>query len=283
MSYKDFETKLLGQVVDTDGYPKGHPYQCADLIKQYMHDEFGLPFGAYGDAVNYWQTTHPVVLTKFDRYASQDPKQGDLVVLAGVNGNIFGHIGISTEDWPGGDTVEILEQNGSTGNGLGKEKDRIRKRRVPRSRIMGLLRPKKAIPISDKSYVVNVDMPAYYTSLDARDRRNQRGIVRPRTYAVFNEANGMINVTREAGSPGSWVNPGDNKAPLPAPAPPAPPAPQSVPAPQPRVHTVVANDSLSKIARQYGLPSWRVLYEKNRNVIGTDPNIIRPGQKLVIP
>jgi nucleoid-associated protein YgaU len=50
-------------------------------------------------------------------------------------------------------------------------------------------------------------------------------------------------------------------------------------------YTVVAGDSLSKIAKRfYGDGNdWRRIYEANREVIGANPDLIRPGQKLRIP
>jgi len=50
-------------------------------------------------------------------------------------------------------------------------------------------------------------------------------------------------------------------------------------------YTVVKGDSLSKIAKRfYGKASeWKRIYEANRQVIGDDPDLIRPGQKLRIP
>ena len=45
-------------------------------------------------------------------------------------------------------------------------------------------------------------------------------------------------------------------------------------------YTVVAGDSLSKIATAQKVPGgWAALYEKNKQFIG-DPNLIVPGQKL---
>jgi LysM repeat protein len=45
-------------------------------------------------------------------------------------------------------------------------------------------------------------------------------------------------------------------------------------------YTVVAGDSLSKIATAQKVPGgWQALYEKNKQFIG-DPNLIVPGQKL---
>ncbi|MFE4050935.1 transglycosylase family protein [Streptomyces sp. YIM B13518] len=44
-------------------------------------------------------------------------------------------------------------------------------------------------------------------------------------------------------------------------------------------HTVRAGDTLSGIAARYGT-SWQRLYETNRSVIGGDPDVIVPGQRL---
>lgn len=51
-----------------------------------------------------------------------------------------------------------------------------------------------------------------------------------------------------------------------------------------RSYTVVAGDSLSKIAqREYGDASkWRRIYEANKSSI-KDPDLIHPGQTFVIP
>jgi nucleoid-associated protein YgaU len=65
-----------------------------------------------------------------------------------------------------------------------------------------------------------------------------------------------------------------------APAP-AAPAPET---PEPNIYTVVAGDSLSKIAKdQYGDGSlWRQIFEANKDTI-KNPDLIHPGQKLIIP
>ena len=65
----------------------------------------------------------------------------------------------------------------------------------------------------------------------------------------------------------------------------APKAPASTPAPPPdEIYTVVAGDSLSKIAkRAYGdANQWRRIFEANRDQI-QNPDLIRVGQKLKIP
>jgi nucleoid-associated protein YgaU len=57
-----------------------------------------------------------------------------------------------------------------------------------------------------------------------------------------------------------------------------------VPAAAPRIHEVVAGDTLSKIAKQvYGDASkYPKIFEANRDQLN-DPNLIKPGQKLKIP
>lgn len=52
-----------------------------------------------------------------------------------------------------------------------------------------------------------------------------------------------------------------------------------------RYHVVRPGDWLSKLAKHYygNEFKWPVIYEGNRRVIGSNPNLIRPGQKLLIP
>jgi len=47
-------------------------------------------------------------------------------------------------------------------------------------------------------------------------------------------------------------------------------------------YIVKPGDSLSKISQKYGI-SWRDLYNANKNVIGSNPNLIYAGQKYNIP
>jgi len=67
--------------------------------------------------------------------------------------------------------------------------------------------------------------------------------------------------------------------------------PASRPAqPQPEIlaeHTVSEGETLSHIAlKHYGSAveeKWMAIYEANREVIGENPNLIKPGQVLKIP
>lgn len=48
-----------------------------------------------------------------------------------------------------------------------------------------------------------------------------------------------------------------------------------------KIYVVKRGDSLSKIAAIYKM-SWTTLYSKNKKIIGSNPNLIYPGQKIVI-
>lgn len=62
---------------------------------------------------------------------------------------------------------------------------------------------------------------------------------------------------------------------------PTPPAERA----EPRTYTVVKGDSLSLIAKALlgDARKWKLLYAANRQVIGSNPDLIKPGQVLVIP
>ena len=46
------------------------------------------------------------------------------------------------------------------------------------------------------------------------------------------------------------------------------------------VYIVQKGDTLSSIAKKLGISNWRTLYDQNRSVIGSNYNLIRPGQRL---
>jgi len=137
MNYPDFKQEWSGSRVD---YDHVFYYQCVDLILEYVKECFGLATGVWGNAIDYWRRPTSALLTKFDLVASTDCQQADIVVLNGLAGNPYGHIGIC--DSQATDTVRILEQNATGSNdGLGRSAIGVY-RDIPKSRIAGLLRPK---------------------------------------------------------------------------------------------------------------------------------------------
>ena len=55
--------------------------------------------------------------------------------------------------------------------------------------------------------------------------------------------------------------------------------------PEPFYHAVLRGETLSKLALFYygNYRSWRSIYRENKRVIGRDPDLIYPGQQLLIP
>jgi N-acetyl-anhydromuramyl-L-alanine amidase AmpD len=63
---------------------------------------------------------------------------------------------------------------------------------------------------SGNLYNLNKNVPGYYSSSDAMNRTNAKVTVQKGSYFIFKQANGMINITSQKGSAGSWINPNDN-------------------------------------------------------------------------
>lgn len=60
------------------------------------------------------------------------------------------------------------------------------------------------------------------------------------------------------------------------------PAPKHTPS-YPRIYIVKPGDSLSSISYRYpvhGAGNWQAIYNLNRATIGSNPNLIKPGQRL---
>ena len=63
-----------------------------------------------------------------------------------------------------------------------------------------------------KTYEIIVDkILIYNNSSDAKNNKNSKGYYSKGVYYIFNEANGMINITKKIGVAGAWINPNDNK------------------------------------------------------------------------
>lgn len=64
----------------------------------------------------------------------------------------------------------------------------------------------------------------------------------------------------------------------------APPTASTIPAASPQMvyYTVAPGDNLTKIAAWFKLANYHPLYDWNTTVIGSNPNLIFPGQVLVV-
>lgn len=143
MSYQTFVQQWDNKRID---YDRIYSYQCVDLIFQYLYQEFALN-GVWGNAIDFWTNpnTFNKTLGKFDRIQTSQVQQGDIVILSGLTGNPYGHIGIATGEQDGG-SFRMFEQNGYTGNGSGIGKDACNVfRSITKSRVQGVLRPKVAV------------------------------------------------------------------------------------------------------------------------------------------
>jgi hypothetical protein len=167
-------------------------FQCVSLIKQYLRECYGIEAGAWGNAIHYWTRTAAPILTKFNQVSNSEAQKGDIVILWGVNNNPLGHIGIAT----GGSTpsqVEILEQNGQTGNGTGTGGDAIRVRYVARSRVAGLLRPIPAPVPLPSPFTLSLFSAPKWVTVPAGTRRwhmDHRTFDEMNAHPVYAVANG---------------------------------------------------------------------------------------------
>ena len=63
-----------------------------------------------------------------------------------------------------------------------------------------------------KTYEIIVDKILIYSNAsDAKSNKNSKGYYSKGVYYIFNEADGMINITKTIGVAGAWINPNDNK------------------------------------------------------------------------
>ena len=125
-------------------------------------------------------------------------------------------------------------------------------------------KPKKEQPKkTGKTFKVVTTLNGYKTAADAKNRRNKAGTVKPGTYYVFNESQGMVNVTSKQGVPGSWINLADNKK-------------TNVKSSNIKTYTVKKGDTLSGIAVKFGT----TVKELQRLNGIKNPNLIYVNQKL---
>lgn len=142
MTFDEYVNKWLGKRDDYDGV---NGYQCVDPIKRRLDEVDGIKAGSWGNAIDYWTSTRPEILAKFDRiaYTGQLLQKADILILKPLT-TPYGHIAQATSP------TQMLEQNGGTGDGSGLGTDAIRIRTIPFSRgILGILRPKE-VQVTDR-------------------------------------------------------------------------------------------------------------------------------------
>jgi len=116
----------------------------------------------------------------------------------------------------------------------------------------------------NETFVITQATGGFSTAADAANNRNRVTTVQPGTYHVFNRAQGMINVSRTRGVPGSWINPvgqgttSSNTA---------------------TTHTVRSGETLSGIAQLYRTTVAEL--QRLNNI--SNANVIRVGQVLQLP
>lgn len=107
------------------------------------------------------------------------------------------------------------------------------------------------------TYKVTTTVKAYMTAADAKKQQHKKGSVKPGTYYIFNESQGMINVTSKEGTPGSWINPLENET----------------------IHLVQSGETLTSIAKKYGT-TLSVIQKLNPQI--ENIHLIYPNQKVRI-
>lgn len=152
MTFPEFLAKWTNPAGQRVDYDHVYSYQCVDLILEYVYECAGLASGVHGNAIDYWNKPAAVLLTKFVKIQTQDVQAGDITVLTSPITSL-GHIGIATGAISG-TQFQMMEQNGSTGNGSGVGGDAIRTRFIPKSRIVGVLRP---ISVAPSVPMINLD------------------------------------------------------------------------------------------------------------------------------
>ncbi|MFT8323711.1 MAG: glycoside hydrolase domain-containing protein [Bacillus sp. (in: firmicutes)] len=124
---------------------------------------------------------------------------------------------------------------------------------------------KKEKETKARIYSIVKSVNAYINAADAKTKRNKKGTVAKGKYYVFNEFQGMINVTKEKEVPGSWINPSENKI----------ISSESAA----NYHLVKAGETLTKIAEKYNTTITSI---KKLNPDIQDINVIYVNQKIRI-
>lgn len=127
-------------------------------------------------------------------------------------------------------------------------------------------KPKKTTSSTEekvKTYQVTKQHNGYATAADAKSKKDKKTTVPKGKYYIFNESQGMINVTTKKGVPGSWINPAETTAKVTI----------------PQYHVVKNGENLTKIAKKYKT-SVAAIQKLNPSI--KNKNLIYPKQEIRI-
>lgn len=119
MTFDQFIAKYKGKGVDVDGFPKTNPYQCVDLIRQYIKEVLNQPqpkgvTGAKDFFTNF--ETDPNLNQYFNKIVNTPegvPSKGDIIIWGATYG-AYGHIAII--NWANASQFQALSQNDPLGS-----------------------------------------------------------------------------------------------------------------------------------------------------------------------
>lgn len=251
----DWALQQVGKSLDMDGK---YGAQCVDLIGYYCKFLANTKWPGTPGAKDIWTANFNA--DDYDKISRNDPPQpGDVGIWGASPTNQWGHtfivVGVS------GATMDVVDQNyvGYNENGSPAARHPL----PINNRLLGFLRPK---------FVPNAvaPNPGNYT-IKSGD-----------TFWGLEQSHGWPSNTLQQ------LNPGQDPRKLAVGQqiviPTAPQIPTATHTEQ-RKHTVVNGENLSVIAAAYGVQNWRQIYDipENKATIGGNPNVIQPGQVLIIP
>lgn len=85
---------------------------------------------------------------------------------------------------------------------------------IANKKLEKLINPNKSVGIINKEkkeFKAQLKTFGYMNAIDAQDHRNHVNIIYPGNYYIYKAYKGMINITKEKGTPGSWINPNSKK------------------------------------------------------------------------
>ena len=116
-----------GKRVDFDGV---YGYQCVDLIRHFFREVYKENLGpTWGSARGWWLNSVGNFNSRYKRVENnlqdqnQVPRAGDIIFF---DGGRHGHVWIVVTGYKGENRIDVLEQNGGSGNGDGLWNNSIR-------------------------------------------------------------------------------------------------------------------------------------------------------------